>query len=250
VSSKPIVGITLDYLNDDESNRYSNFPWYALRQQYSKAILDSGGIPLFLPFESYSNSVNEVIYLIDGLLIPGGDYDIPPNMYNNEIKFDTKPAIDRSNNEILILKAALDANMPVLGICHGMQLLNVFLGGDLYQSIKDEIANSINHKNKMRQNPEHEIHIIPSTKLDRIAESKTHRINSNHRQAVKNLGSNLIISAISPLDGVIEAIESISHNFVLGIEWHPEIIATPDLDKKLFSAFIDASKEYKNAKTI
>jgi putative glutamine amidotransferase len=248
--SKPIIGITLDYLIDDESNKYSNFPWYAIRQQYSKIIADNGGIPILLPFESYKNSPDEFISFIDGLIIPGGDFDIPPSMYQSDILFDTKPAFDRSYSEILILKSALDKNLPVFGICHGMQLLNVALGGSLYQSIEYEVGNNIKHKNKMRQVPVHEIEIMANTILASISGSKIYSVNSNHRQAIKDLGEKLVISAISPKDGVIEAVESDAHNFVIGVQWHPEIEASPDLDNKIFSAFINAAIEYKNAKIV
>lgn len=243
---KPIIGITLDYIDDGDSSKYSDFPWYALRQHYSNIVLKNGGIPIFLPFESYKEDLTDVIELIDGLIIPGGDMDVPPAMYNEEILFNTKPAIERCNIESDLILEVLERDMPFLGICHGMQLLNVLLGGSMYQDIKEQIPNAINHKQPMsRLKTYHNIKIEEGTLLAEIVvNQKEFAINSNHRQAINRLGKGLIVSALCCDDGVIEAIESLDHEFVLGLEWHPEIEASREQDNAIIYNFIEAAREY------
>lgn len=249
MTAKPIIGISLDYLHDDESNKYSSYPWYALRQQYSDVISKCGAIPIFLPFESYSNNLDEIIALIDGALIPGGDFNIPANLYGQTQAFSGRAAIERAENEAKLIKKALEIDMPILGICHGMQLLNVILGGSLFQNIGKQIGTKITHKNKMRDKTIHRIAIDPSSKLYNIFECKEASVNSNHSQSIDRIGDGLIVSAYCPEDGVVEAIESQAHSFVIGVEWHPEICASPEIDMRLFEAFIKSAKEYA-AKTI
>lgn len=244
---KPIIGISVDYLVPEKENSggYSEFPYYALRRHYSNIILETGGLPVFLPFESYKNDIDQLFEILDGILIPGGDLDVPPSMYNEEIVYDTKPYVDRCEFELMLLNKALENDKPVLGICHGMQLLNVVLGGSLYQNIEEQIPNSANHKQKIsRENTIHEIAVKEGTILHEIIGKSIFKINSNHRQSVKDLGRDLIISAICPLDEVVEAIESTKHYFVLGVEWHPEIEASPEEDRAIFTEFVKRAASY------
>ncbi len=243
---KPVIGITLDYVQDDNINKYSDFPWYALRRQYSSIIEKNGGIPIFLPFEAYKADTESILNMIDALLIPGGDLDVPPSMYGEEIKYGTKPCYERCEFESNLILAALKKDMPILGICHGMQLVNVLRGGNLFQDIQSEIPSAINHKQQMvRSQTSHNIMITKNSLLDNILDTNNFAINSTPRPAINRLGDGLIISAKSTEDGVIEAIESIEHDFVLGIEWHPEIEASSPQDNKIFKSFVNAATEYK-----
>ncbi len=247
---KPIIGITLDYINDLDPAKYSDFPWYALRQHYSKVIIDYGGVPIFLPFESYNTNLDNILDIIDGLLIPGGDMDVPPSMYNEEILYDTIPCLERCKNEKLLIMESLNRNLPILAICHGMQLLNVSLGGTLYQNIKEQIPHSINHKQRIpKTNPHHKIKLASNSLLQKLVGEKSEfPVNSYHRQSVKDFGKNLVASAICVEDGVIEAIESTKHDFVIGIEWHPEIEASKEIDSAIFTNFVTAAINYQKSK--
>lgn len=248
-NKKPVIGITLDYVDDGDKNKYSDFPWYGLRRNYSDIIEKNGGIPLFLPFESYKSNKKEIFKIIDGLLIPGGDADVPPELYQEKVKFDTNPAIVRSENEKKLLEITLDMDMPILGICHGMQLLNVVLGGSLYQSILLEVPNAIDHKQKIsRKKTCHDINIVEGTKLYSIINKTNFRINSNHRQAIKTLGNGLAVSGYCTEDNVVEAIESTRHKFVMGLEWHPEMEASEKEDNLIFNAFIKAASIFSACK--
>lgn len=243
---KPVIGITLDYVKDDSINKYSDFPWYALRRQYPSIIEKNGGLPIFLPFEAYQKEIEPVLDMIDGLLIPGGDLDVSPSMYGEEIRYNTNPCFERCEFESRLILAALEKDMPILGICHGMQLINVLRGGSLFQDIKSEIPSAINHKQQMvRSQTSHNITVTKDSLFDKILDTNIFAINSNHRQAVNRLGDGLIISAKSSEDGVIEAIESTKHSFVLGVEWHPEIEASSSQDNKIFKSFVNAATEYK-----
>lgn len=249
--SKPIIGITLDYRLDDEISRYSPYPWYALRFHYSEIIRDMGGVPIFIPFESYDKE-DLISNLIDGLLIPGGDFDVPPKFYNQEILFeDVYPAEERSVAEFKLLEICFKKNMPIFGICHGMQLLNVYCGGSLIQNIKEQTSSDINHKQTTPKNQTHHNLLLnnDSKFYDLIEGDKTNiQINSYHRQAVDKLGKNLKATAVSS-DLIIEMIESEIHDFVIGVQWHPEFLASShNLDQVIFSSFINHTIKYKKKK--
>lgn len=235
---KPVIGITLDF---EEQGAYSNYPYYILRKNYADSVQANGGIPIFLPYDLSSTSY--YINLIDGLIITGGYFDIDPKHYQVVEKHDlTKPKEVRTNFEINLLKSFLKTNKVLLGICGGMQLLNVVLGGSLYQDILTEVQGALNHEQKIAKHlPYHEINILENTNLAKIYDKKNATVNSTHHQAVKNLGDGLIASAISSADNIIEAIELADHRFCLGLEWHPEYL-TNEIDQKIFASFVNAAK--------
>jgi putative glutamine amidotransferase len=235
--TKPIIAISLDSQPGAMANSYSEYPWYALREDYANAVTSSGGVPIMLPFDE--SSINEVLDIANGLIIPGGDFDIDPKFYGQEI---TSPTVTinhaRTNYDMKLLEKALAKNIPFLGICYGMQLMNVLFGGSLIQDLP---ANQpIAHKQPMPKNmPWHDINIEAGSKLAQIAGTNlAYKVNSTHHQAIDKIGQNLITCATAP-DGIVEAIESINHKFAIGVEWHPEYQNT-ELDIAIFKAFIEA----------
>lgn len=237
--SKPVIGISLDLLEDDHKYSYSLFPWYALRRNYSDAVSQHGAIPIFLPCDA--ENIEHILSLIDGLIIPGGDWDIDPKFFNERVLSERVILNhERTKYDILLAQKALERNISFLGICYGMQLMNVIKGGSLIQDIKEMVPGSLNHEQPHPKNvPSHAISIIEGTKLFDIAKcQKEHMVNSTHHQAIKALGNDLVVSAMSP-DGIIEAIESTNHKFAIGIEWHPEYCYS-ELDKSIFQAFINS----------
>jgi len=244
MQERPIIGITLDYI--DNRKGYSDFPYYAIRRHYSSIVLRHGAVPIFLPFESYSENF-DILNLLNGIIVPGGDAHVPPSLYGEDTRFLSEEAIDRCACEITLLKEALKRDMPILGICHGMQLLNVIFGGSLHQNLEEELGVGERHYQKIsRVETKHFVEILKNTKLSQILGSESFMVNSTHTQAVKDLGQNLIISAICPDDGIIEAIESNAHKFVLGVEWHPEIQASAKQDNNIIEAFVNAARGYQN----
>jgi len=236
---KPIIGITLD-LASDTAGKYSYAwrPWYAIRRDYSDIITKAGGIPVLLP---YCADINELLDAVDGLVIPGGDEDINPKFYGQEI---TSPKVktndERANFEIALVKAAIKRNMPIFGICNGLQIINVVLGGTLIQHIPDSHQSNINHEQPAPKHvPTHSIIIKEGTLLSKLSKSNNIEVNTTHHQAIDKVGEGLTVSAKAP-DGIIEAVESESHRFLVGVQWHSEYQNT-DLDAQLFKRFVEES---------
>ena len=221
---KPLIGITLDYEN---SGNYSNFPWYAIRENYLTSIQRFNAIPY--PIFHEKKYVKEICSLIDGLIITGGNFDISPEIYGIKNIGSRRYKNKRTEFEIKIFKEFMKKNKPILGICGGEQLINVSCGGDLIQDIKTENNNLINHEQlKPRDQTSHKIIIRKNTKLSNIVDEDAFFVNSAHHQSVKTLGKNLITSAVSN-DNIIEAIEHTEHPWCLGVQWHPEFLITnPD----------------------
>lgn len=239
---KPLIGISADATYPQRQpggDWYSPEPWYALRFKYTEAVTFAGGIPLILPY--VPDDVDSFKNILDGLILTGGGFDIDPAHYGEEIRHPsvfTKPA--RSHFEMAIARSMLKENKPVLGICGGMQALNVLFGGSLHQHLPDDIQSPINHTQEQdRHIPQHTISLKPHTLLSKAAEGKDQvAVNSVHHQGVKVLGEGLRKSALAE-DGLIEGFESTRHAFCLGVQWHPEFLASP-FDQNIFKGFIEA----------
>ena len=189
-------------------------------------------------------SVRRALSLLDGLVITGGNFDIHPSYYGE------KPIAElgvmksqRTEFELEIGAAALRNDLPVLGLCGGEQALNVALGGSLYQDIAAQLPAALAHEQSEKKSyGGHYVDIIPHTRLYTIVRRGRIEVNTSHHQAVKQLGKGLIIDAVAD-DGVIEGIESTRHRFVLGVQWHPEALATKrQAHRRIFSEFLAACK--------
>lgn len=224
------IAISLDY---EAKGGYSDFPWYAIRENYLTAISQFGAMPILVPGEFAENYID----ICDGLIITGGNFDIDPSFYGASSRHESVSTKDkRTASEILMFKKAFAANKPILGICGGMQLINVLLGGTLIQHIPDEIENALEHEQKNPKNESsHFITIKQDSMLYNIMGIERIMVNSSHHQAVDKTGERLIVSAIAD-DGVIEAIELPDYNFCLGVEWHPEYLIAKQ-ERKIFEAF-------------
>ncbi len=239
---KPVIGFTLDY-EEGSATAYSKYPWYALRDNYTASVAKQGGAPIALPHEI--EQVPTYLDMLSGLIITGGNFDVPPAMYGDHSihqKVTTKPR--RSQFEWAITQGALNRGMPILGICGGEQLLNVILGGTLIQHIPDAVPNSLAHEQpNPRHEAGHEIAIVANTLLAKIVGTATLAVNSAHHQAVGKVAEGVIVNARAG-DGVVEGIEYPAHPFCLGVQWHPEFSITR-ADDKIFAAFIAAAQSYR-----
>lgn len=238
-TNKPLIGITLDHEEGGEG-KYSRMPWYALRENYCGAIDHLGAIPIPLPHEP--SLVDDYLSLIDGLILTGGAFDIPPGMYGDSSQHETVVTKDRRTQfEYAITKGALKKKIPILGICGGEQLLNVVLGGTLIQHIPDSVNNALEHEQKNpRTEPGHEVTVMKGTLLHQIVSVDSMAVNTAHHQAVATVAPGCVVNAMAP-DGVIEGIEYPAHPFCMGVQWHPEYSVCPG-DRTLFAAFVEACK--------
>ena len=227
---KPIIGIFPSF--DDEKKQIY------LNKQYLDEIIRIGGIPFVLPLSSDQKTIYDLIKNIDGLILSGG-YDIAPECYGQENtgkSINISKITDECEGEIIRL--AIEADIPILGICRGMQALNVFCGGSLIQDIPSEHGFAVTHLLPEPDVAFHNIKIEKESPLSNAVGFGTHIINSYHHQAVKNLAPDFSVAATSD-DGIIEAIYHKNKKFVLGIQWHPERNQDKVLiNKKILEEFI------------
>lgn len=231
----PIIGFTLDY---ETKEGYSKLPWYAIRENYMTAVSALGALPVPLPHEPALAA--QYLELIDALVITGGAFDVPPELYGEHTVHKTVTLKERRTAfEGAMVRGMLATNKPILGICGGEQLLNVILGGTLIQHIPDTIPNALQHEQpNPRTEPGHSVRIEKGTLLHAIVKQDEIPVNSAHHQAVAKVGKDVRINAIAT-DGVIEGIEYANHPFCLGVEWHPEYHISP-ADGLIFEAFVAA----------
>ena len=211
--------------------------------EYSHAILKSGGAPVLLPVAQDQGSLETIMAKLNGLLLSGGP-DINPRYYNEQPLKGLGEVDDALDNmEIAAAKEAYHLGLPILAVCRGIQTLNVSLGGNLYQDITRQVDGSINHSPKADKSVNtHTVSISAGTRLSDIFKKKKIWVNGKHHQAVKEPASGLVVSATAA-DGIIEAIEALSKRFVVGVQWHPEGTWNNDVNsKRLFKAFVESAK--------
>ena len=231
---KPIIGITSDV--DLNSKHF-------LSNDYPQALIQGGGIPVILPI-GIEEDASQIAETIDGLLLSGGG-DIDPALFGEEpLQGLGEISPGRDCLEIRLVQHMLQLNKPVLAICRGIQVLNIAAGGDMYQDIYSQISNPIlQHKQKAaRTHLSHSVNVMERSILACIAGQTHFKVNSFHHQAIRKVSKPFIVTAWSS-DGIIEAMESEEHKFVLGVQWHPENLAVHGdiISKRLFEQFIEAS---------
>ena len=230
----PIIGITADY--QEEVNCYSKYPWFALRRHYSECLEIFDCSPVILPI---SKNIKNIDFL-DGLLISGGDFDIDPSFYGQEIKSNKVQTIPkRTEFEINLIDLFIKTQKPILGICGGCQLINVYFKGTLIQDIKSNIEHE---QPNPRNETSHLIQLENNSYLKKIISSNEIYVNSAHHQAVDHLGKDLKIEAKAS-DGIIEAFRHTQHPYCVGLQWHPEFLIT-DFDKNIIQDFTTNVKNH------
>ena len=240
---RPIIGVTPDYNAGDRKDWGGREPTYFLRARYIRAIEEVGGIPLILPLVADRAARTRLLHDVDGLLLTGSGPDLPPALYGERQRF-TFPVMSerRSTFELDMVRLARKTDVPVFGICGGMQTMNVACGGSLYQDILSQFAQPLQHRQpRPATTLSHAVTIAPGSLLRRVLRTVTLRVNSSHHQSVKTVAPSLVASAVAS-DGIVEAIESPAHRFFLGIQWHPEFLFDRyRLHRRLFEAFLRAA---------
>jgi len=221
--TKPLIGITTDFKDKHNS----------IEEAYSKAVAGYGGLPVLIPtVENHTDYLRTIIDRIDGLLIPGSR-DMDPKHYNEGPHPKLNPMNkERTAAEYIVLESALEKKIPVLGICGGMQFINVFFGGSLHQDIQDLVENPLIHE----KGTVHPVKISEGSKLLRIVGKSEFSVKSYHHQAVNKVGKGLTVNANSTPDNIVEGLESEEHS-LLAVQWHPEL-EDSDVSKKIFESFI------------
>ena len=231
---KPLIALT-PYFNIERDEPY-------MRPAYLKAIRAAGGTPLILPLDLEDEDLQQVVDTFDGFLFTGGP-DIHPFFFGEETQENCgNVCLRRDRMEMALLKLVMKTGKPVLGICRGIQIMNVAAGGTLYQDLEIEGKFEHHFGDKYPRNyPWHDLTIEKGSILEKIYGKTEIRINSFHHQAVKDPGKDIEIIAKSA-DGVPEAIVQKNHPFSVAVQWHPEMMYDSDEQLKLLKAFVDACR--------
>lgn len=241
---KPVIGVTPDFNAGDRKDMGGREPTYFLRARYVRAIEELGGIPVILPLVADPAARRRLLDSVDGLLVTGSGPDLPPRLYGERQRFSFPLMSERrADFELDLVHEARARDLPLLGICGGMQTVNVACGGNLYQDISSQVRNALEHRQKTKAiHVSHPVTVAPKSLLRRIVGKATLMVNSSHHQSVKTVGPSLIASATAP-DGIVEAIESPAHRFLLAIQWHPEFLFERHRPhRRLFEALLRAAR--------
>jgi putative glutamine amidotransferase len=243
--ARPAIGICTAL----EQARWSAWdqPAALLALSYITAIERAGALPLMIPPDPHLvQAPDEILDRIDGLILAGGA-DVDPSSYGAELHPETRGTLpERDRVEIALARRAVQRDLPVLGICRGMQLINVALGGTLHQHLPDLVGN-----NEHRRNPgsfdgsEHDVQLEQGSLAARAAGEELHVSKSHHHQGVDAIGDGLVVTGLSALDDLPEAIEAPACSFVLGVQWHPEA----DENSRVIGALVERAREYRSERS-
>lgn len=248
---KPLIGITSNFSSDDMTYVKQGLgaigqEWSLIANDYSEAIIRSGGIPIVIPISEDETYIKDIAEKIDGLLLSGGA-DMDPLLFGQRADAKTgRVSPQRDNQELLLLDYIYkNTKKPILGICRGLQLINVYFKGNLILDLPSAGYLSHSISNNERYNPIHDVTIYEDTLLREIIGNEKTYVNTIHHQAIGELGEGLKVSAISE-DNVIEAIESknVKERFILATQWHPEMTSLKDNShQRIFDYFINSAKK-------
>ncbi len=234
---RPVIGITSDY-SDGYSEEYPSLLTYRIKSSYISAVISAGGVPVIIPFGK-NIETQALLDKLDGIIISGSRDDIHPYFTGKAKRVPKKNFISRQEFEFRLTSDAIDNRIPVLGICGGMQLLNVLFGGNLIEDIPKYTGSTIHRNGYFRM--AHSIRIARRSHLFRAVRSDTLMVNSTHHQAVYNIPSCLNVSAVAE-DGIAEAVELDSDTFVMGVQYHPEALIKYKSHLMLFEYFIKKAR--------
>ncbi|MCZ7625162.1 MAG: hypothetical protein C3F12_10665 [Candidatus Methylomirabilota bacterium] len=235
---RPKIGITSWHYQDNDER------WEAILEGYPRAVLEAGGLPLILPIASREPALAEAyLEAIDGLILTGGA-DIHPSFYGQTI-LERCGEIDQERDrfEMALVQNARNRDLPLLGICRGLQVVNVALGGSLYQDLSYREQTDPAHQSarEQRGEPVHQVSIVQGTRLAEMLGVRDLRVTSTHHQIIHDLAPGLMVNAVAP-DGVIEGIEG-AGQLLLAVHWHPERMFPSHSEQlALFRALVDAAR--------
>ena len=232
---KPLIGIGSDLTQRGKGERVRAFAYAT----YTESVRRAGGMPVVI--SPQEENAEELLAQLDGLLLTGGD-DCDPRAYGEQPLPSIEPMDpDRQANDLALARAARKNGVPTLGVCLGLQVMNVAAGGNLIQDIDSQYETEINHVSPSSNRARHLVDVLAGTGLATILTPGQLDVNSSHHQAVKDVGAGLRATARAR-DGIVEGLEDPSHPFYLGVQWHPEDMKGEKSASTLFEAFIEAAK--------
>lgn len=239
---RPRIGVTSWHHRDLEET------WEYVRNNYTSSVFRAGGLPIIFPMPSADAAVlDDYLAGVDGLLFTGGE-DVHPKHYGETVREGCGEIDqDRDEFELGLAARALELRIPTLGICRGIQVLNVACGGTLFQDLSERPGTKPEHRTKREERAQlrHGVRILPDTHLREIVGAEEVKVTSTHHQIINRLGSGLRVSALGD-DGTIEAIERPDHSFFLAVQWHPERMADHHPDQlALFQALVRAASQHR-----
>ncbi|MBU1636144.1 gamma-glutamyl-gamma-aminobutyrate hydrolase family protein [bacterium] len=243
---RPLIGLISGYAPPDKSRKFSQGNSInSVELNYSLCIEKGGGLPVLIPYIKEDEGLTQFCSQLDGLLLVGGD-DVDPARYDQEM-LPTKypPVPERDTFEERFLKHFLQTGKPVLGICRGIQLLNVHFGGSLIQDLPHQMS-IVHHMQEAGSSLiAHMVTVKPDSLIARLLGPEPIEVNSFHHQCVDRIGDGLKAVGYSE-EGIVEVIEHESHPFCLAVQWHPERMQYDERQMKLFSGFVEATRGGKN----
>ena len=247
MASRPVIGISTQTMHSIDGIPEGLPASWMMNQRYIQAVAEVQGAPVMIPLLDQDLETLRAVYdALDGVLIPGG-VDMDPHNFREQ-RGTRLGRIDpaRDTVELMLTRWAIEDKKPLLGLCRGSQVINVALGGTLYQDLEADFPNPIKHDyfptaGFARDFLAHPVSVVPQSRLGRILERTDVQVNSMHHQGIKSLAPGLVVSALAP-DGLIEGIESSNGHFMIGVQWHPESLVDNDAGmRRLFSTFIAAA---------
>lgn len=239
---KPIVGIGSD-LAQKKGEREQAFAYTT----YVESLRRAGAVPVLIPPQP--ENAEDILEGLDGIVLAGGE-DCDPSVYGEA----RHPAVEpmdprRQGNDLTLARLARQRGIPTLGICLGVQVMNIAAGGTLIQDIDSELRTDIEHASEPSDRHRHDVIVEPGTHLAGIVGEMELNVNSSHHQAIRHVGSGLRVTAQAP-DGIIEGLEDPEHPFYVGVQWHPEDMPGERSATALFDAFVRAARRYGETKHV
>lgn len=243
---RPLIGISCSMGQAIYSMTQDNIPQlqHRLGDSYVKAITQAGGVPVLLPNNLDLSVVQEIAEGLDGFLLSGGG-DMDPSLFGERATAKLGTVTPRRDSfELTLAKYILEeTDKPMLGICRGIQVMNVAMGGTLHIDLPSD--GKLCHSMNMYPRDEytHDVEVAAGTRMEKIMGAETGKVNSFHHQAIKDLAQGFVASAVSVPDSVVEAMELPGERFVVGVQWHPEELVKQEEARALFSSFVEAAKK-------
>jgi putative glutamine amidotransferase len=246
---RPIVGVPTQTLQSLGGVSAEIPPSWVMSQRYVLSLTNAGAVPWLIPLID-DETLRGVYDALDAVFLPGGA-DIDPVSYGTP----PHPLCDKTDRErdrveLALARWAIDDGKPILGVCRGMQLINLAAGGTLFQDIAEQMPESIKHdyfpfsgQHFTRDYLAHEVSVVAGTRLAGVFGAGPLRVNSMHHQGVRDIGEGLVVSATAP-DGLVEALESSDGQYVVGVQWHPEALTDSQIAaRQLFDEFVQIAAE-------